>query len=83
MKNNNHWQNVDLTSLARQAMRDRGLEPDFTPEALQPIYDSILNAVKRHYDYGLRLFLENGGRGLKIPISSERLLALARGDGGR
>jgi hypothetical protein len=53
-----------------------------TPEALQPIYDSILNAVKRHYDYGLRLFLENGGRGLKIPISSERLLALARGHGG-
>ncbi len=54
-----------------------------TPEALQPIYDSILNAVRRHYDYGLRLFLENGGRGLKIPISSERLLALARGDGTR
>ncbi len=54
-----------------------------TPEALQPIYDSILNAVRRHYDYGLRLFLENGGRGLKIPISSERLLALARGNGAR
>lgn len=49
-----------------------------TPEALQPIYDSILNAVTRHYDYGLRLFLENGGRGLKIPVSSERLLALWR-----
>jgi hypothetical protein len=49
-----------------------------TPEALQPIYDSIVNAVKRYYDYGLRLFLENGGRGLKIPISSERLLDLAR-----
>ncbi len=54
-----------------------------TPEALQPIYDSILNAVRRHYDYGLRLFLENGGRGLKIPISSERLLALSRRDGAR
>jgi hypothetical protein len=50
-----------------------------TPEALQPIYDSILNAVKRHYDYGLRLFLENGGRGLKIPISAEQLVALAPG----
>lgn len=49
-----------------------------TPEALQPIYDSILNAVKRHYDYGLRLFLENGGRGLKIPISAEQLAALVR-----
>ncbi len=48
-----------------------------TPEALQPIYDSILNAVRRHYDYGLRLFLENGGRGLKIPTSAEKLLALA------
>jgi hypothetical protein len=52
-----------------------------TPEWLQPIYDSIVNAVKRHYDYGLRLFLENGGRGLKIPISAEQLAALAR-DGG-
>jgi hypothetical protein len=50
-----------------------------TPEHLQPIYESILNAVKRHYEYGLRLFLENGGRGLKIPISTERLLELARG----
>ncbi|WP_242340226.1 MULTISPECIES: hypothetical protein [unclassified Anaeromyxobacter] len=50
-----------------------------TPEQLQPIYESILNAVKRHYEYGLRLFLENGGRGLKIPISTDRLLELARG----
>lgn len=47
-----------------------------TPEALQPIYDSILNEVKRHFAYGLRLFLENGGRGLKIPISAEQLAAL-------
>lgn len=53
-----------------------------TPEALQPIHESILNAVRRHYDYGLRLFLENGGRGLKIPISTERLLEMARGAGG-
>ena len=52
-----------------------------TPEALQPIYDSIINAVRRHFDYGLRLFLENGGRGLKIPISADQLAALAR-DGG-
>jgi hypothetical protein len=49
-----------------------------TPEALQPIYESVLNAVKRHYAYGLRLFLENGGRGLKIPISADQLTALAR-----
>jgi hypothetical protein len=48
-----------------------------TPEALQPIFDSILNAVNRHFAYGLRLFLENGGRGLKIPISAEQLAALA------
>lgn len=53
-----------------------------TPEALQPLHESILNAVKRHYDYGLRLFLENGGRGLKIPISTQRLLEMARGAGG-
>jgi hypothetical protein len=47
-----------------------------TPEALQPIYDAILIAVRRHYAYGLRLFLENGGRGLKIPISAGQLTAL-------
>jgi hypothetical protein len=50
-----------------------------TPEQLHPIYESILNAVRRHYEYGLRLFLENGGRGLKIPVSTDRLLELARG----
>lgn len=50
-----------------------------TPEQLHPVYESILNAVRRHYDYGLRLFLENGGRGLKIPVSTDRLLELARG----
>jgi len=49
-----------------------------TPEALQPIYDAILIAVKRHYAYGLRLFLENGGRGLKIPITAEQLTALVK-----
>lgn len=49
-----------------------------TSEALHPIYDAILVAVKRHYTYGLRLFLENGGRGLKIPISAEQLTALVK-----
>ncbi len=53
-----------------------------TPEALQPIYESILNAVKRHYEYGLRLFLENGGQGLKIQISTQRLHEMAKGAGG-
>jgi hypothetical protein len=52
-----------------------------TTENLQPIFESITNAVKRHYAYGLRLFLENGGRGLKIPISAQRLLGMARGVG--
>ena len=54
-----------------------------TPEALQPIYESILNAVQRHYDYGLRLFLENGGRGLRIPINTRRLLEMAHGSSAR
>jgi hypothetical protein len=49
-----------------------------TPEALQPIYDSILNAAMRHFAHGLRLFLENGGVGLKIPITADQLDALAR-----
>jgi hypothetical protein len=55
------------------------LPPVVFAEALQPIYDSILNAVRRHYAYGLRLFLENGGRGLKIPISADQLTGLANG----
>lgn len=50
-----------------------------TPDALRPIYDAILNAISRHYDYGLRLFLENGGRGLRIPINTRRLLEMAHG----
>jgi hypothetical protein len=53
--------------------------PAPTPEALRPIYDAILNAIGRHYDYGLRLFLENGGRGLRIPINTRRLLEMAHG----
>jgi hypothetical protein len=53
-----------------------------TPEHLQPIYESILNALRRHYESGLRLFLENGGRGLKIPVSAQRLTEMARGAGG-
>jgi hypothetical protein len=53
--------------------------PAPTPEALKPIYDAILNAISRHYDYGLRLFLENGGRGLRIPINTRRLLEMAHG----
>lgn len=56
------------------------LEP--SPDALRPIHEAILSAVRRHYDYGLRLFLENGGRGLKIPISTQRLIEMARGAGG-
>jgi hypothetical protein len=50
-----------------------------TPEQLQPIHESILNAMKRHYEYGLRLFVENGGRGLKIEVSAPRLLEMSRG----
>ena len=53
--------------------------PAPTPEALQPIHEAIISAAKRHYAYGLRLFLENGGRGLKIPITADQLSALARG----
>jgi hypothetical protein len=53
-----------------------------TPEALQPLYESVLNAIKRYYESGLRLFLENGGRGLKIQISTQRLQEMARGAGG-
>jgi hypothetical protein len=53
-----------------------------TPEHLQPIYESILNALRRHYESGLRLFLENGGRGLKIPVSAPRLNEMAKGAGG-
>lgn len=52
-----------------------------TSEDLRQVYDSIVNAVRRHYEYGLRLFLENGGRGLKIPIEATRLVDLASGKG--
>ncbi len=53
-----------------------------TVDAMQPIFETILNAVKRHYDFGLRQFLENGGRGLKVPVSPKRLQEMAKGAGG-
>lgn len=33
----NHRQHVDLEALARDAMRERGLEPDFPPEAMKQV----------------------------------------------
>jgi hypothetical protein len=52
-----------------------------TSDDLQQVYDQILSAIRRHYEYGLRLFLENGGRGLKIPISATRLVDMSAGKG--
>jgi hypothetical protein len=52
-----------------------------TSDDLQHVYDSILGAIRRHYENGLRLFLENGGRGLKVPISAMRLVDMAAGKG--
>jgi hypothetical protein len=52
-----------------------------TSDDLQQVYDSILGAIRRHYENGLRLFLENGGRGLKVQISAMRLVDMAAGKG--
>ena len=52
-----------------------------TSDELQAVYDSILNAIRRHYENGLRLFLENGGRGLKVQITASRLVDMAAGKG--
>jgi hypothetical protein len=53
-----------------------------TSDDLRQVFDSILAAIRRHYENGLRLFLENGGRGLKIQISASRLVDMAAGKGG-
>jgi len=50
-----------------------------TPAALQPVYDELVASVRRHYDDGLRLFLDRRGQNLHLAFTAARQAEIARG----
>ena len=50
---------------------------DVTPAALQPIYDELVNSVRRHYEDGLRLFLDRRGQNLHLAFTAARQAEIA------
>jgi hypothetical protein len=47
-----------------------------TPMALEPVYAELFASMKRHYDDGLRLFLDQRGQNLHLPFSARRQLEI-------
>ena len=43
-----------------------------SPTALLPIFRELCDSVKRHYEDGLRLFLDNRGQNLNLPFTAVR-----------
>ena len=43
-----------------------------SPEALLPVFEELYTSLKRHYDDGLRLFLDNRGGNLHMPFTAAR-----------
>jgi hypothetical protein len=50
-----------------------------SPTALQPVFSELYQSVKRHYDDGLRLFLDRRGQNLHLPFSAARQAEIAGG----
>jgi hypothetical protein len=50
-----------------------------SPAALQPIFNALFLSVKRHYQDGLRLFLDKRGQNLQLPFSAARQAEIAGG----
>ena len=50
-----------------------------SPTALQPVYDELLTSIKRHYDDGLRLFLDRRGQNLHVGFTAARQAEISRG----
>jgi hypothetical protein len=50
-----------------------------SPAALEPIFAFLFLSVKRHYDDGLRLFLDKRGKNLQLPFSAARQAEIAGG----
>lgn len=50
-----------------------------TPAALQPVYEELFTSVRKHYEDGLRLFLDKRGQNLHLPFSAARQAEIAGG----
>lgn len=47
--------------------------------ALQPVFDELYTSVRRHYEDGLRLFLDKRGQNLHLPFTAARQAHIAGG----
>ncbi len=47
--------------------------------SLQPIFDELYTSIKRHYEDGLRLFLDKRGQNLHLPFTAARQADIAGG----
>ena len=43
-----------------------------TPTAFEPVFEEIYESLKRHYEDGLRLFLDKRGQNLHMPFTAAR-----------
>jgi len=50
-----------------------------TPTALQPVYEELYVSVRRHYEDGLRLFLDKRGQNLHLAFTAARQAEIAGG----
>jgi hypothetical protein len=46
---------------------------------LQPVYELLVASIKRHYEDGLRLFLDKRGQNLHLPFSAARQAEISGG----
>jgi hypothetical protein len=46
---------------------------------LEPVYETVVNSIRRHYEDGLRLFLDKRGQNLHLPFSAARQADIAGG----
>jgi hypothetical protein len=50
-----------------------------SPAALAPVYDELFTSISRHYDDGLRLFLDKRGQNLHLAFTAARQAEIAGG----
>ena len=50
-----------------------------TPSALEPVFHELYVSLKRHYEDGLRLFLDKRGQNLHWPFTAQRQSEIAGG----
>jgi len=53
--------------------------PELSTDALRPVYDEVFASIKRHYEDGLRLFLDKRGEYLHLGFSAQRQMKIIGG----